>query len=199
MLPSSFAHVIAFVGAHKLATMLILFVSMVLEGESFLIIGGVLIHLGALSVWEVGTIALIGVLVGDFLWYFLGTYLRKIKWAERYIVTAENVVHRLLPKFKEKPFPSLILAKYIYGANHATLVLSGVVGLDLWLFTKAEVVATIIWIIVFVSLGYLFGSAALLVSHKLSVFLLIVLILILAFMAIQRGIVFYFESKNEAK
>lgn len=199
MLPSSFTHIVAFVGAHKLATMLILFASMVVEGESFLIIGGVLIHLGALSLWEVGFISLIGVLVGDFFWYFLGTYLRKINWAERYIITAESVVHRLLPKFKERPFLSLVLAKYVYGTNHATLVLSGVIGMNIWLFTKAEVVATVIWVAVFITLGYLFGSAALLVSHRVSIFLLIVLVLILAFMAIQRFVVFYYESKNKIK
>src|SRR3989344_8210167 len=100
----------------------------------------------------------------------------------------ESIVLKLLPQFKERPFISLILAKYIYGTNHATLILSGVIGMDLWLFAKAEAIATIIWVALFLTLGYLFGSAALLVTNKVSVFLLIVLILVLSFIALQKWI-----------
>lgn len=199
MLSAKFPAIIAFVAAHKFATMAILFGSMILEGESFLIIGGVLVHLEALSLAEVFGIALIGVLIGDFLWYLLGVAIRRVKSAERFVAVAEKVVGRLLPKFKEKPFLSLILAKYVYGTNHATLILSGVIGLNLWLFAKAEIVATALWVIIFISLGYLFGTAALLVSHRVSVFLLIVLVLIVAFMAIQRAVVAYYENRSEIK
>lgn len=199
MFSNNFAVIVAFVAAHKLATILILFGAMVIEGESFLIIAGVLVHLGALSIWEVLAVAFLGVLAGDFLWYFLGVYLRRVERAKPIIHSFERIVERLLPEFKEKPFLSLILAKYVYGTNHATLVLSGVIGLNIWIFAKAQLVASVLWVCVFVALGYVFGSAALLVSHRVSVFLLIVLVLIVAFMAIQRAIVFYYESKNEIK
>lgn len=193
---SSITNVVAFVVAHKFAAMVILFGAMVIEGETFLIVAGVLVHLGALSFWEVITIAIFGVIVGDLMWYFIGFYMRKIKRAERIINSLESIVERLLPQFKEKPFVSLVLAKYVYGTNHATLILSGVIGMNLWLFAKAEFVASVIWILVFVTLGYIFGSAALLISNRLSIFLLVVLIFIASFIAIQRAIFRYYEKRR---
>mgnify|MGYP001561850305 CR=1 FL=1 len=199
MFSNNFVAIIAFVAAHKLATILILFGAMIIEGESFLIIAGVLVHLEALSIWEVLGVAILGALIGDFLWYFLGVYFRKVERAKPVIHAFEKIVGRLLPRFKEKPFLSLVLAKYIYGTNHATLILSGVIDVDIWLFTKAEIVATSLWVVIFVALGYLFGSAALLVSHRVSIFFLVVLVLIVTFMAIQRAVVFYYESQNVLK
>jgi membrane protein DedA with SNARE-associated domain len=193
------ANIVALVGAHKLATMLIFFAAMVFEGESFLIIAGVLVHLGALSIWEVLGVALLGVAVGDLLWYFVGTILRKIKIAEPLVLWLGTTVNRFLPDFKEKPFVSLVLAKYIYGANHATLILSGVIGMNIWLFIKAEIVASAIWIAVFLTAGYFFGSVALLISHKVSIYLLVILALIGVFIAIQRVVSYYYEEKQKAK
>jgi len=196
---SNFSAITAFVGAHKLAAMLILFGAMIIEGETFLIIAGVLIHLGALSIWEVLAVSAVGALMGDFLWYSLGVGLRRVKRAEKIINGLEVIVRRLLPNFKEKPLISLILAKYIYGTNHATLILSGVIGMNLWLFARAQAAATAIWILVFVSLGYIFGQAAFLISQRVSVFLLLVLLFIVGFIAIQRAVTFYYEHRRELK
>lgn len=193
------ANLVSFVAAHKLATMLIFFAAMVFEGESFLIVAGVLVHLGALSLWEVLAVAVVGVAVGDALLYFIGTCMRKIKRAERLISWLESLVSRLLPDFKEKPFVSLILAKYIYGTNHATLILSGVIGMDIWLFAKAEIVASLIWIAVFLAAGYFFGSVALLISHKVSVYLLVVVALIGIFIILQRSFSRYYGKKHQTK
>lgn len=199
MIPASFATIISFVGAHKFATLLILFASMVLEGESFLIVSGVLVQIGALPLWEVFSVSLVGVLLGDILWYSLGVLIRRTKIAQRPIAVMESVVSHLLPQFREKPFLSLVLAKYIYGTNHATLILSGVIGMNFWLFAKAEFVASAIWIIVFVTVGYIFGEVALLVSHQVSVFLLIVLILILTVIGLQKGVAVYLENRRKPK
>lgn len=193
------ANLVTLVSTHKLVTMLIFFAAMVFEGESFLIIAGVLVHLGALSLWEVLVVSILGVAVGDMLWYLVGTIMRRIKMAERPILWLESVVGRLLPNFKEKPFLSLILAKYIYGTNHATLILSGVIGMNIWLFIKAEIVASVIWITVFLTAGYFFGSVALLISHKVSIYLLVIVAFILVFIAIQRTISYYYEQKQKAK
>jgi|SRR3989344_532984 len=196
MITNNLAAIVSFVAAHKVATLFVLFGAMVIEGESFLIISGVLIQLGALPLWEVVLIALSGVLVGDLLWYGLGVFLRNSVWASRYIRIAESIVARLLPQFREKPFISLVLAKYIYGTNHATLILSGVIGMDFWLFAKAEVVATVIWVSIYLAVGYIFGTAALLISQRVSVFLLIVVALIIGLIALQRYLTDYFASRG---
>ncbi|MFA5841830.1 MAG: DedA family protein [Candidatus Paceibacterota bacterium] len=192
-------NIVTFVGAHKLATMLIFFAAMVFEGESFLIAAGVLVHLGALSIWEVLAVSILGVFVGDIFWYFIGTVLRKIKRAEPLVFWLAATVDRFLPDFKDKPFVSLILAKYIYGTNHATLIVSGVIGMNIWLFIKAEIVASVIWIAIFLTAGYFFGSVALLISHKVSIYLLVILIFIGIFIAAQRAVSYYYERKQKAK
>ncbi len=196
MIFSNLPQIVAFVGAHKITALILIFFSMIVEGETFLIASGVLVHVGALSAWEVLVVSLVGVLVGDFLWYFLGVYLRKVKRAEPVIKKFETIVQKLLPAFKERPFISLVLAKYIYGTNHATLILSGVIGMDLWLFAKAETVATVIWVLIYLTLGYLFGFAALLVTNRVSIFLLIVAVLVVSVIAIQKWIAHYYEKKG---
>ncbi|MEK7581994.1 MAG: DedA family protein [Patescibacteria group bacterium] len=192
--------IISFFELHTIAAYLILFLMMVIEGETFLIIAGVLSHLGALKFYYVVTIALIGVLIGDVLWYSIGILLKRDglpKIFVQLIHTAERVVDKLLPHFKTKPITSLILAKFIYGTNHATLIMAGLMKMSFRLFMKAEIIASVIWVFTFSTLGYLFGYAAIQLSHKVSVFLLVILFLIIGFMSAQRYLSFYYENKED--
>ncbi|MEK7558656.1 MAG: DedA family protein [Patescibacteria group bacterium] len=195
-----FDSIISFFEFHIAAAYLVLFLMMVVEGETFLIIAGVLSHLGALKFHYVVGVAFIGVLIGDVLWYSLGMLLKREGLPNiflRMINTAERIVDKLLPNFKTKPINSLILAKFIYGTNHATLILAGLMKMNFWLFMKAEIIASVIWVLTFSTLGYFFGYAAIQLSHKVSVFLLLVLLFIVGFISIQRYISFYYENKSK--
>ncbi|MEK7662198.1 MAG: VTT domain-containing protein [Patescibacteria group bacterium] len=194
------ASIISFFEAHTLAAYAVLFAMMIVEGETFLIISGVLSQLGALNLFYVIPIAFAGTMIGDALWYTLGVILKHKNvppFISQMIDVAERVVHKLLPHFAAKPFASLVLAKFIYGTNHATLVLSGMMRIGFMRFMKIEAVATTIWVLVFSTLGYILGYAAIKISERVSIFFLLVLIFIVSFMAAQRYVSFYYENKKD--
>ena len=107
------------------------------------------------------------------------------------------MVDKLLPHFKTKPITSLILAKFIYGTNHATLILAGLTKMDFRLFIKAEIIASIIWVPTFSILGYFLGYAALQLSQRISVALLLILLFVVGFIALHRYLSFYYENKKD--
>lgn len=184
---------------HQSIAYLILFAAMVFEGETFMIISGVLSNLGALNLFYVILISFVGVILGDMFWYFFGVMVKHEKVPEfirKFIFMYERVVDKVLPHFKERPLKSLVIAKFIYGTNHATLILSGIMRVNFRLFMKAEVIASSIWVLVFTFLGYLFGYAAITISHRVSIFLLVILLLIVGFILLQRTISFYYENRE---
>ena len=65
-----FHAIVSFFEIHIIAAYFGLFFAMVLEGETFLILAGVLSHLGALKLHYVMVVAFVGVMLGDILWYF---------------------------------------------------------------------------------------------------------------------------------
>ena len=181
MFSGEISTLVSLLESHALLAYGTLFALMVFEGDTALIVAGVLTQLGALSLTLVLLVSFIAVMLGDILWYFLGVFLRDRPFAAKYIRIIERMVGRLLPQFREKPLASLVLAKYIYGTNHATLVLSGVIGMNFKLFFKAELIASAIWVALLSFLGYFFGYIALEISNQVSIFSLIVLILVFGF------------------
>lgn len=194
-----FEQLISFFEAHSLAAYVVLFLCMVIEGEALLILAGVLAQMGALSFPLVLTVALSGVLVGDVLWYGLGILLRHDNLPKSVVSIlrlAERVVARFYPQFAERPAPALIFGKFIYGTNHATLVLSGYKKIRFLLFAKIETFASVLWVLVFAFLGYFMGYAALQFTHRISLALLLVLVFIVSFISLQRFISFYFSERG---
>ena len=111
----------------------------------------------------------------------------------------EKKVLGLLPNFKQRPFWSVFLSKFIYGINHFTLIFSGYVGIRKRTFVEAELLSSIIWVLGFVSLGYFFSSVAFTLGHNIRRATIIILLLVLAFVFIQRAIMFMIEVFSGTK
>lgn len=192
-------HFISFVEVHRYTGYFILFFAMVLEGEVFLIVAGMLAQLHAFDIGDVLWVSLSGVLIGDGLWYYLGSELKNRGFAKNVVTRAEHSVSFFLPRFRERPFKSIFLSKFIYGANHATLVMSGVFKVPFILFAKAEVLASAMWVGVFLTAGHFFGLAAIWVTHKATRFALIVALFVVAFILLQKLIALYYERREHQK
>lgn len=177
---------ISFVEAHRFIGYAILFVGMLLEGETILIGAGILVHLKAFDPFDTFMIALSGVFFGAFLWYYLGMFLHKRYAENKMLIYAKKNILRLLPNFEQKPFWSIFTSKFIYGLNHSALVFSGFLKINLALFAKAEIFASIIWTIGNLMLGYIVSYAAINITHNIKFFGIIIITLMLAFMGAQR-------------
>lgn len=179
---------ITFVEAHRFIGYAILFVGMLLEGETLLLGAGILIHLKAFDPLDTFFIALAGSFAGDFLWYFLGMFLYRYYSGSKIINYAKRNILRIFPNFEHKPFWSIVVSKFIYGTNRSMLVLCGFSKIKLSLFAKAEVLASPVWITISLVLGYVLSYAALNITHRLKIFGIIVALAIIAFLAAEHFI-----------
>ena len=188
-------HITAFVEIHRYTGYLILFFAMMLEGEFFLIVAGMLASLKAFDIGDTFFISLIGVLIGDVLWYGLGNALQGKVYAMKLLRHAEKSVLFFLPRFRERPFKSIFFSKFIYGVNHATLIMSGVLRVKFRLFMKAEVLASFAWVVLFLTAGYFFGSAAIWFSHRATRFILIVVLFMVVFVLLRKILIYRYEKR----
>lgn len=179
-------HIIPFVEAHRYFGYSLLFLAMVLEGEILLIIAGILAHLQAFDFLDVVWIALLGVVLGNILWYFLGIVLSKKTFMQPVLLRAQKAVAYFLPHFREKPFKSIFFSKFIYGANRATVLISGALKVSLPMFLKAEFIASVVWVLLYASLGYFLGYAAVWVTHKAGYFALLILGFVVGFFVLRK-------------
>ncbi len=188
---TNFTHVVQ---EHRTWGYMLLFFGMVLEGEVFLIISAMLARLGAFDFAEVISVAFAGVMVGDVFWYWVGMILARFDGRIKIIAFAERTVHLFFPNFQRKPFFSILLSKFIYGINHATLVFSGATRLKFSLFFHAELLSSMVWVAIYAVAGYLFGNAAIAVTRKASHFALLAVVFVVGFMLLEKWLTNYYEQ-----
>ena len=184
---------------HRVWGYIILFIAMVLEGETFLIIAGMLASLEAFDVGDVLWISLFGVVFGNTMWYYIGTKLKDSGFAKRIIKWSEKAITFFLPRFREKPFKSIFFSKFIYGVNRATVIMSGILRVPFMLFFKAELLASVLWVALYFSVGYFFGYAAVNMTHNASRFALLAIFFVVAFILIQKLITNRYERLEHQK
>jgi membrane protein DedA with SNARE-associated domain len=178
---------------HRLLGYGILFLGMIFEGEFILLAAGVLTHLRILDFWDAFFISLVSVLIGDILWYWLGYAIKNNREKENIsrIVSffkSKKRFRRLPYSLSQNPLRFIFISKFIAGLNHPTLILSGYVKVNFWRFMKIEFFASLIWIFLFLSLGFLFGYAAIAVSKRIDKIVLVVALLILILMVVENQI-----------
>ena len=199
MLEQSIDFFVLFVQDHRFLGYAILFIAMVFEGEMFLIAAGMLASLGAFDGKDVLWISFIGVVLGNLMWYNLGAKLKDARITRRILKRAERIMIFFLPEFRENPFKSIFFSKFIYGANRATVIMSGVLHIPFKLFFKAEFLASIVWVVLYFEIGYFFGFAAVSTTHKAGEFALMALIFMVAFILIQKLITHQYERHERKK
>ena len=193
-------HFVPFIEAHRYLGYVLLFLAMMFEGEIVLIFAAILSHVGAFDFGDVIAIALLGVVLGNMVWYYIGIIASRNKFVGRVILQrAERAICYFLPHFREKPFTSIFFSKFIYGVNHAVVFMSGVMRINFPLFVKAETLASVVWVSFHSIVGYLFGYAAIQITHKASRFVLITILFVVVFILLQKFLVYLYERRKYQK
>jgi membrane protein DedA with SNARE-associated domain len=188
-----------FADGYAFLAYVLLFVGVVLEGELVMILAGILAQIGALSMPMVLGISFGAALVKTISWYQLGYLLNKKYSENKFLKYLERRVLYLFPYFKEKPFWSIFVSKFIYGINHFTLILAGFLKINFKTYFKAELYSSILWVLVMTGLGYFFSQTALGFSKDIHRFSLIILLFIIGFVFLEKIIAFLFELFEESK
>ncbi len=199
MLEQSIDFFVLFVQDHRFWGYMILFIAMVFEGEMFLIAAGMLASVDAFDWKDVLWISFTGVVIGNVIWYNLGAKLKDARLTRRILKRAERIMVFFLPEFRVSPFKSIFFSKFIYGANRATVIMSGVLHIPFRLFFKAEFLASIVWVALYFVIGYFFGYAAVSTTHKIGELALMALIFVVAFILIQKLITRQYERHERKK
>lgn len=182
---------------HQIIVYGIIFFGLIFEGELFLISTGILIHLGALDFYFALLFILLGGLSKTFLGYELGKLLYKKYNHYRFFRYIEKRVYSIVPRFKEKPFWSIFISKFIMGANYLVIIFSGYEKIDYKKYLKVEIFATIIWASLLLSLGYFFGYTALHISREIWRFTLVIVVLFVIFIFFDKLVSWLYELFEE--
>lgn len=174
-----------------------IFLGLIFEGEFILISVGIFLHLGALNFYFAFIFIFLGLFSKTFIGYYLGTLIHN-KWNHtRFLRYIERRVFDVMPHFKQKPFWSIFISKFIMGINNIIIIFSGYQKIYFKKYFKAETCSTIIWAPLLVLLGYFFSYTAFNISRDIWRFSFIVLILVILFIVFDKLVSWIYEIFEE--
>lgn len=150
--------VVALIAKHGL---IILAPIAVLEGPIATVIAAWLASQNLLSIWGVMIIVVLANLVGDLGHYAIGRWgLDRLpqRWRDRLGLNRARLLG-LRKHFRSFGVRTLLVGKFTQVAIGPILVAAGLGRMNIWKFTWVAFLATIPTSLVFVALGYTFGSA----------------------------------------
>src|SRR3989344_2224728 len=174
------------IGDYQTLTYILIFFGLIFEGEMIVITTGVLSHLGALDFLSSLSFILAGGMTKTLGGYYLGGWLYKKYNRHCFFQYLEKRVFYFMPRFKQKPFWSIFVSKFIIGVNYLVIIFCGYQKINLKTYLKAEILSTIIWAPLLLSLGFFFSHTALSLSKEIGRFSLFIFIFLVVFLLFDK-------------
>jgi membrane protein DedA with SNARE-associated domain len=133
-----------------------------LEGETAVVVGGLLARHGAFSPAAAALAAWIGSFVADQIFFSLGRWQRDHRLVTR--ISAKPAFARALALIDRHPIPFCLVFRFVYGFRVAGPVAIGVSQVATRLFLMLNLLMAGIWASLFTFLGFRFGRT---VEHAL--------------------------------
>jgi membrane protein DedA with SNARE-associated domain len=136
---------------------LLIFIVTLFEGETILIVAGILAHQGLLNLELSILSAFLGSIIGDQLFFQLARqegydFVRKFRYVASVLPRAERLVNRHGSYI-------VLFARYIYGLRTALIVMCGLGRMARLRFSVLNILAGLIWAVSYGFLGYFFSEA----------------------------------------
>lgn len=176
------------VAANTVTIYAVLLLAVTFEGEITLLFLGMLAHAHIIKLFDAVLIGIAGAILKTFWSYYLGVALARYIPKNKVFDFIENKVLAMFPHFKEKPFLSIFISKFIYGLNHATAIFSGYTKISFKTYAVAEMVSSIIWLILMFTLGYFFSFAAFSVTRNIQKVGILLIFVIIGFFIVSKCI-----------
>jgi membrane protein DedA with SNARE-associated domain len=153
----------------------IIFAGTFFEGETTLVLGGLLSHLECLNFWMVVFTATLASYLGHLVFYFLGKtsspwILLKFPKLKHKIRQAEDIIRR-------HETTSLFITQYIFGLRLASALAFGILDMKIAKFLSLQLLSCLLWAILFASLGYWVGDSFDSIFKHIEVGILVILVL----------------------
>lgn len=164
------AHATALLLEYKYAIMLPV---SIIEGPILSMVAGFFIHAGVLALIPSLLVLMLGDLIGDVLWYWLGRSYGHgfISRFGKYVsITEENIstVQRIFHRYHT---PILLFSKLTMGLGFpgATLFTAGLAHVPFWRFMALNTVGQVVWTGLLIAIGYYLGQLYLQINGVLGV------------------------------
>lgn len=128
-----------------------------IEGETVVILGGIMVHRGVLAFLPAILVASLGSFLADQIFFTLGRRFRDHSYVRR--VQARPAFQRALGAFERYPILFVFAFRFLYGLRTISPLAIGTTSLPATRFLLINALAALVWATVFISLGYLFGQA----------------------------------------
>lgn len=138
--------------------LIVVFLGCVAEGESAAILGGFFAHQNVFETWQALAVAAGGAFLGDTLFFVAGRLLADRPFVQRLRAKPGfSHAHRLVRTY---PAAFVLLNRYAYGFRLVGGVAAGLSEIPAPKFIVLNAVSALVWAVLFVSIGYVFGLGA---------------------------------------
>lgn len=134
-----------------------LFLGAGIEGETIVILGGMMVHRGTLPLLPAIVAAAAGSFVADQIFFALGRRFRDHRLVHR--IRERPAFARALATFERRPTTFVFGFRFLYGLRTASPVAIGTTGLPTARFMAINAASALLWGTLFICTGYLFGDA----------------------------------------
>ena len=153
----------------------------IIEGPAISIISGALVATGHLNPFAAYVVLVLGDLIGDTLYYFIGRFFGLSAWLLKFIGERKNKVVSIENIFKDNGAKLLFFGK-LQGLGAVVLVAAGVIRYPYDRFMTYNTIATLVKTFILLSIGYYFSRQYLIAGDyitKIGVALTFVFVLVL--------------------
>jgi membrane protein DedA with SNARE-associated domain len=127
------------------------------EGQTALIVGGILARQHILQLWLVLAAATAGSGIVDHLLFVAGRRFRTHRWVVR--ATQQQAFAKALGFIERYPISYILAFRFIFGLRVASPIAIGVSQVPTWRFTLLNIAGAVIWASSFTMAGFIFGEA----------------------------------------
>ena len=136
----------------------IVFFGMMTEGTIMILVSGILCYLGMLSLKETIFVAILGALIGDQFWYFIGRYYSQ-HILNRFPLLKPRI-RKLEHTVKKRGTWLAFTGRFIYGGAILFPVTLGTYGYLHKKFTLFNTLGVTVWSVLGITIGYILGTGA---------------------------------------
>lgn len=181
----------------------VIFPVVVFEGPIITILSGFLVSLGVLGGVLSYVLLLIGDVLGDIMFYFIGKYSRTFSLAKKittflgYTEEREKFLQRHFDTHAHKTF---LVAKFSQGVGSTVQMTAGMTGFDLRRYIWISIVGTIPKTFILMLIGYYMGGSYIKINEYLDSVALAsvsVLIIVILYFIAQRQIKTFLSKKKD--
>ncbi len=168
------AAVIAFLESSKY---ILIFLGSFFEGSAVMVATGLLWHTGIVEFWPAYVMLLVGDVLSDIMWYFIGFFGARpffLRWGYLMGVTPE-IIAKVERRFHKYHMRILIFSKLTMGLGLASVILSvaGMLRISFIRYFLINLIGGFIWVFSLMSIGYLFGNVLVYVPKDLKIIIAI--------------------------